>query len=97
MWQDITSYSRMDTERKPRVLECHLTTNISFKVHKHIHYGGVWLLSSECVGVRMVELGEMDVEEAKRKGMEVMLQKLKERKDEVDRAIASLMGSGLVG
>lgn len=99
MWKDITSYSRGDTERKPRVLECQLTPNIKFVVHKHIHCGNEWFLSSDFVGLRLVGLDTTDMEEAKEKGTEIMVQKLKEKKEEVDQAcqILSNARDSLVG
>lgn len=89
-WTDITSYSRTDTERNPRVLECRLTPHISFKVHKYIYYGDAWLITAPCVGLDKYNLDTEDLETAKKKATSIMSQKLTERKNEISEALALL-------
>ena len=89
-WTDITSYSRMDAERMPRVFECTLTPYISFKVHKHIHYGEAWLLTAPCVGLDCFELETANLTEAQTNAAAIMSQKLLERQNELNTALALL-------
>lgn len=44
--RDITTHSKRDTERKPRIVQfSEEQTGIEFKIHRHIDYPGTWLLS----------------------------------------------------
>ena len=65
MYKDITTYSRRDKERKPRILE-NETNGIKFLVHKHIYYGDEWLLTCRKIGVEHLHLNTDDMEEAKK-------------------------------
>ena len=89
-WTDITSYSQMDAERKPKAFECCLSPRISFKVHKHIYYGDAWLLTATCVGLECFELETECLEEAKEKAIAEMARRLKERQEELSTALALL-------
>lgn len=89
-WSDITTYSRLETAKTPRILECSLTPHISFMVHKHIHYGDAWLLSAHCVNLECFDLETTDMNEAKDKACIVMSQKLLERQSELTTALNEL-------
>ena len=86
-WNDMTSYHMGDVERIPRVLECRLSPNIAFTVHKHIYFGDVWLLSSRYAGFDNRDLGTNDMAEAKKKATAIMVQVLKEKRAEIDTAL----------
>lgn len=44
--RDITTHSRRDTDRKPRIVQfSEEQTGIEFKIHRHIDYPRTWLLS----------------------------------------------------
>ena len=88
-WQDITSYSQNDTERKPRVLEC-IVGNIKFKVHKYVELGDFWFLTSSDIGVYMYELNTTDLEEAKAKAIKTVILMLDKRKAEIDNALEDI-------
>lgn len=90
VWKDITSHSRGDSKREPRVLECRLAENVAVKVHKHMWFGDEWLLSCDYLGLGMVELGTCDMGEAKEKAIEVTIKKLKEKRAEIDSVITRL-------
>lgn len=89
-WTDITSYRQGDSERNPRVLQCCLTSNICFKVHKHICWDEEWLLSCKYLGIENRELETFDMNEAKQKAVVVMTQKLKEMQAEINSALSGL-------
>lgn len=86
-WIDETSYSKTDKQRAPRILRCNVTKNIAFTIHKHIHFGDNWLLSSSFVGLDKCELCTSDLSDAKSKATEIMIQRLSQQKDEVGTAI----------
>ena len=89
-WTDETSYSRNEKDRLPRVLECELFPNIKMTVHKHIHYGDEWLLSSEAAGFDKEQLGTADINLAKRIAIRTMTERLKKKCAEFKAAILEL-------
>lgn len=68
MYKDITTYSRNEKEKKPRVLENN-SNGVKFKVHKHIYYGNEWLLSCDELDIDKRDLNTEDIEEAKEKAI----------------------------
>lgn len=89
-WIDETSYSKTDKQRIPSVIKCAITPNVEFNVHKHIYYGDDWLLSSVFAGLDKIELHTSDLSEAKSRAIEVMIQRLSQRKDEICNALNAL-------
>ena len=64
MYKDISTYSRGETERNPKILSCEINGS-EFIVHKHIYYGNEWLLTCRELGIEKFELKTEDIEEAK--------------------------------
>lgn len=89
-WIDITTYSKEDIRRNPTILECRLSNEITFKVHKHIYYGDMWLLTSMYAGFAKEELGTDDLETAKKTAVEIMLKILSDKESELKSAINEL-------
>ena len=64
MYKDISTYSRGETERNPKILSCEIN-GLEFIVHKHIYYGNEWLLTCRELGIEKFELKTEDIEGAK--------------------------------
>lgn len=61
--KDITTYSKTDKERKPRIIELKVC-GISFRVHRHIHIPGTWFLSCYEFGINKEDMNTDDLKEA---------------------------------
>lgn len=89
MYKDITTHSRGDKDRTPRVLE-NETSGIKFKVHKHIYYGDEWLFTCRELGVEHLRLNTNDMEKAKENGIVEMIKLLGEKINQYEKAIAEI-------
>lgn len=89
MYKDITTYSRGDKDRTPRVLE-NETNGIKFTVHKHIYYGDEWLLTCRELGVEHLRLNTNDMEKAKENGIVEMIRLLGMKISRYQKAIAEI-------
>lgn len=89
MYKDITTHSKGDKERKPRILE-NEANGIKFKVHKHIYYGDEWLLTCRELGVEHLRLYTNDMEEAKTNGVVEMIKLLGKEIRRYEKAIAEI-------
>lgn len=89
MYKDITTHSRRDKERKPRILE-NETNGIKFLVHKHIYYGDEWLLTCRELGVEHLHLNTDDMEEAKENGIVEIIKLLGGKINQYKKAIAEI-------
>lgn len=86
MYRDITTYSKNDKDRSPRILEGNLN-GIKFIVHKHIYYGDDWLLSCNELDVDKLELHTDDMEKAKEVALNKLLELFKNRMEKYEKAI----------
>lgn len=75
MYKDITSYKNGDKEKNPRVLE-NTVNGIPFTVHKHVYYGNEWLLSCDKLNADKITLGTNNMEIAKEKAIDKMIELL---------------------
>ena len=89
MYKDITTYSRGDKHRTPRILE-NETNGIKFTVHKHIYYGDEWLLTCRELGVEHLRLNTKDIEKAKENGIVEMIKLLGVKINQYKKAIAEI-------
>lgn len=89
MYRDITTHSRGDRDRKPRILE-NETNGIKFTVHKHIYYGDEWLLTCRELGYEHLRLNTEDMKEAKEKAIVEMIQLLGKEIRRYEKAIAEI-------
>lgn len=90
-WADITTYSRGDKERTPRVLSLNLMEfNCEIIVRRHIYFPDTWVLSCKSIGVDKRELTTNDLEEAKNKAIELVLNGLEKRRVEIEATIAEI-------
>lgn len=89
MYKDITSYSRDDRERKPRILE-NSVNDIIFKIHKHIYFEDEWLLSCAELGIDKKQLDTYEMEEAKVRGIMLMRKLLQDRIEKYQKAVDKL-------
>lgn len=63
--KDITSHSRNETDRSPRVISVMSDIGkFGYTVHRHIDYPGEWLLSSSSLDFEKERLGHISLEEA---------------------------------
>lgn len=66
--QDITTYSKSDKKRIPKVVRFTTESDVVFTIHRHVYYPETWLISS--VGIcDNVDLKTNDFEEAKVRGI----------------------------
>ncbi len=91
MYKDIITHSKKDKDRSPRVLE-NETNGVKFTVHKHIYYGGEWLLTCRELGVVNRSLNTEDMEEAKEKAIIEMIRLLGKTIGKYQKAIAEING-----
>jgi len=70
--KDITTYSRLDKDKTPRVYEVSLQ-GIRYTVHRHIHYPGTWLLTCRDIGIEMENMETDDTQQALHNAMVFML------------------------
>lgn len=91
MYKDITTYSKSEKDRTPRVLE-NEANGIEFTVHKHIYYGDEWLLTCRELGIEMKSLNTQDMEEAKEKAIIEMIQLLGNAISKYQKAIQEING-----
>ena len=89
-WKDVTSYSKGDTERKPRVLECELAPGITIRVHKHIAWGEEFLLTSRKLEFDCTELNTADLEEAKAVALDRAYHRLTHLHEVLTRALRAI-------
>lgn len=61
--KDITTYSRDEKDRKPRIIELEVC-GIKFKVHRHIYYPDTWLLSCNELNIDKEDMKTDDLNEA---------------------------------
>lgn len=76
MWKDVTTYSRDDKDRLPRVwhLDC---GDMRVAVHKHIHYApDAWLLTCSPFFDKR-ELCAKDADDAKAEALALVREKVK--------------------
>ena len=73
VWKDTTSYSRWDDKRIPRTWKAELPCDARLIVTKHIDYGEEWTTSCYPLYDEIRPLGTEDLEEAKRKAMEMFV------------------------
>lgn len=91
MYKDITTHSKQNTDRSPRVLE-NETNGVKFRVHKHIYYGNEWLLTCRELGVENKILNTEDMGEAKERAIIEMIQLLGMAINKYQKAIADING-----
>lgn len=91
MYKDITTHSRQNTDRSPRILE-NEANGVKFTIHKHIYYGDKWFLTCGELGVEMKSLYTDDMEEAKEKAIVEMIQLLGGAICKYQKAIAEING-----
>lgn len=66
--QDITTYSKSDKKRIPKVVRFTTESGVIFTIHRHMYYPETWLISS--VGIcDNIDLKTDDFEEAKVRGI----------------------------
>jgi len=70
-WEDITSYSKSNKTRTPRVL-CASINGLEVIVHKHIYYGEKWLLTSHELNLKGVPLDTNDFKKAKEYALQII-------------------------
>lgn len=92
MYKDITTYSQREKNRSPRILE-NQTNGIRFTVHKHIYYGGEWLLTCRELGIENKTLNTEDMEEAKEKAIIEMIQLFGDAISKYQKAITEINGN----
>ena len=75
-WDDVSSYSRGDTDRTPNEWLCY-ADDLRLWVHRNINYRGVWFLTAvpfaECR-----KLNSADIEKAKKEAVAFVRDRLKE-------------------
>ena len=90
-WADTTTYSRGDKERTPRVLSLSFKElNCEITVHRHVYFPDTWVLSCKSIGVDKRDLATNDLEEAKNKAIELVLDRLEKRRIEIEETIAEI-------
>lgn len=89
-WKDVTSYSKGDTVRKPRVMECEITPGIKIRVHKHIAWEETLLLSSTDLDFDHLELGTSDFDEAKRRALSFAYERIRYIREMYVRALSAI-------
>ena len=89
MYKDITTHSKGDIDRTPRILE-NETNGIKFTVHKHIYGGDEWFLTCRELGVEMHRLNTEDMKEAKEKAIIEMIRLLGIEISRFEKAIAEI-------
>lgn len=89
MYKDITTYSRNDKDKKPRILE-NEANGIKFTIHKHIYYGDEWLLTCREIGVEHLHLHTDDMKEAREKAIIEMIRLLGIKISRFEKAIAEI-------
>lgn len=89
MYKDITTYSKNDTERKPRVLE-NIANGVKFTVHKYVGLGDEWFIDCRELGIILMALHTEDMEEAKEKAIVEIESQLNRKIDKYLDAISAL-------
>lgn len=74
-WKDVTSYSRGNKERIPRILEAEIC-GFTLTIHRHIHIPGTWLLSCCRLDLDNVDLRTDDFAEAENKAIAFFIKHL---------------------
>lgn len=74
-WQDGTSYSKSDKERIPRILEVNVR-GLTIIIHRIIHYDEWHLTVRGKLNIKDLQLHTEDLEEAKIKGMEIVMNEI---------------------
>jgi hypothetical protein len=74
-WKDVTSYSQRDKEKIPRTLELRKLSpfNTRLVISRHIHYPDTWLVSCKGTDIDNVDLHTDNVEEAKQKAIDCIM------------------------
>lgn len=89
-WTDSTSYSRGDTERKPRSYTLN-AGSISIIITKgHIDYKGLWVMHCYALGMKTVRLnlnGDADLNKVKRVAIDKVREKLNNLTNDLNKAI----------
>jgi len=75
-WNDITSYSKGDKERTPKVLRTRIK-NFEITIHRHIYYENTWLLTTDDFQIEKEDLYTDKFEEAETRAIDCILDKLR--------------------
>lgn len=93
-WTDITTYSRGDKVREPRIWELKLADGIWLNVHKYVGCGDAWFASARVVSnntrMNCVDLQTEDPECAKARAIMKMRALLKDVRQQIDNAMSAL-------
>lgn len=92
MYKDITTHSRNEKEREPRILE-NTVNGVKFVVHKHIAYEDEWILTCRELNIDKKSLHTDDMEEAKEKALREMVKLLENAILKYKNAIVELLAN----
>ena len=89
-WKDITTYSRFDKKRIPRILEYRLNKELTIIVHRHICDESTWFVTIHGTKINMVDLHTDDLATAKNLAIEIFIAFLNEKIVEYKFAVEKL-------
>ena len=89
-WKDITTYSRFDKKRIPRILEYRLNKELAMIVHRHICDESTWFVSIHGTKIDMVDLHTDDLATAKNLANAIFITFLNEKIEEYEAAVKKI-------
>ena len=91
-WEDITTYSRGCQERIPRIWQCPLSKNYKLTVHRHVYYENTWFVTVHETDIDAIDLHTDDLTEAKAKAVNILIDFLNKKKNEIEDVLAKING-----